>query len=92
MPDVIVKTSVIVTNNAYRINGTEYQVGYGQEFGLECKTSSFFRSEWLFESGDPGKSTKILNLMVNNLPGFFFGIIQFLLFHKTVQVCMTTLQ
>ena len=66
MPDVIVKLSVNVTNNAYQKNGTEYRVGYGQEFGLECKTSSFFRTEWLFESRDPGKPVR-LNFMVNSL-------------------------
>ena len=80
--------SANVTDNVYEINGNEYRVGYGQEFGLECKTASSLRSEWLFESGVPGKSSKT---MVNSLH-VFVGMMQFLLLNKTAQVCMTTLQ
>lgn len=57
-PDV--NTSVIQDfdhDNVYERNGNVFQVGFGQEFGLECTTSSFFRSEWRMQSG-LGKSSR----------------------------------
>lgn len=48
-----------VTDSGYERNGSEYLVGYGQEFGLKCYTSPLFRSEWLFENKAPSKSSKI---------------------------------
>ena len=58
IPDVT--TCVVGMDNTCENNRDEYRVniGLGQEFGIDCITSSFFRSEWQFESGASGKSNK----------------------------------
>lgn len=44
--------------NAYTMQESTYQVGYGHEFGLECRTSPFFTVQWKFNN-QPCKSNLI---------------------------------
>ena len=64
-PDVSVNV-VLGQRNAYIFDGVStYQVGYGHEFGLECKTS-FFEVQWKLNN-QPRKSDIVCRIALHKV-------------------------
>lgn len=69
-PDVSINVA-LDQRNAYTFDGeSTYQVGYGHEFGLECRTSSFFKAQWQLNN-QPCKSDIVCSykkLIISDIP------------------------